>query len=111
MDKAAVSPLTSSFDQSQWDSGKEEGEAWLVGIGTMWALGVTSEQYHQGGVSHSGRGLLSVCLDVLHACMYVCMNVLMCTIDMQCPRRPVEGIRSIVIELKVVVSHYVGNWN
>ena len=25
MDKAAVSPLTSSFDQSQWDSGKEEG--------------------------------------------------------------------------------------
>ena len=25
VDKAAVSPLTSSFDQSQWDSGKEEG--------------------------------------------------------------------------------------
>lgn len=39
MDKAAVSPLTSSFDQGQEDSGKEEGEAWPVGIGVMWALG------------------------------------------------------------------------
>lgn len=39
VDKAAVSPLTSSFDQGQEDSGKEEGEAWPVGIGVMWALG------------------------------------------------------------------------
>lgn len=68
VDKASRSPLSSSLDQGQLASGREEGEAWQVGITTMWACTIKAVGF-------------------LFVCLFLCIDVI------QYPWGPEEGAR------------------